>query len=164
MNAWADLETALDPEPLFLVEKPDGRKTLSEDKRAAMLVKLVHTLAPGVEIAHVRNEGNYNHARAKTLGVVAGFGDFILTWKPRATAFIELKGYTAAGRPGVLSNAQIDWANRKYMQGFPVACFFSPEKALEWLRDQGAPVRQATFENGPDSVRSAARSSTRQKD
>lgn len=150
MNAWASLETALEQEPLFFCEKPDGRKDLSEDKRAAMFVALVHRCAPACEIAHVKNEGAYNHAKAKKLGVVAGFADYIVTWKQGA-AFVELKGYTAAGRPGVLSDAQIAWGNRKYLMGHAVACFFSPEKALDWLRDQGAPVLRTTYkQNGTD--------------
>lgn len=137
---WADLETALAPEPLFPVEKPDGRCDLSEEKRAATLVALVHRLAPRCEIAHVRNEGRYNHARAKSLGLVAGFADYVVTWPNRGTAFIELKGYDARGRAGKLSAAQVEWGNRKFLQGFPVACFFSPERALEWLASHGAPV------------------------
>lgn len=162
MNAWAALESALVQEPLFLVEKPDGRKDLSEDKRAAMFVALVHRCAPTCEIAHVKNEGAHNHAKAKKLGVVAGFADYIVTWK-HGTAFVELKGYTAAGRPGALSDAQVSWGNRKYLMGHAVACFFSPEKALEWLRDQGAPVLRTSFQNGPSGAANAARSFTTAK-
>lgn len=140
MTTWADLETRLDADPLFFVQKPDGLKHLSEDERCKTLVKLVHQLAPQAEIAHVKNEGRHNHAKAKTLGVVTGHGDYIVTWSKCGTAFVEMKGYSAAGRPGELSQAQIDWANRKFMMGFPVACFFCPYAAFEWLVSQGMPV------------------------
>ncbi|ABD27146.1 hypothetical protein Saro_2710 [Novosphingobium aromaticivorans DSM 12444] len=140
MTTWADLETRLDADPLFFVQKPDGLKHLSEDERCKTLVKLVHQLAPQAEIAHVKNEGRHNHAKAKTLGVVTGHGDYIVTWPKCGTAFVEMKGYSAAGRPGELSQAQVDWANRKFMMGFPVACFFCPHAAFEWLVSQGMPV------------------------
>lgn len=138
--SWAALETALDQEPLFFVQKPDGQKHLSEDARCKTLVKLVHQIAPKAEIAHVKNEGRHNHAKAKTLGVVTGHGDYIVTWPKGGAAFVEMKGYTAAGRPGELSQAQVDWGNRKFMMGFPVACFFTPEAAFDWLVAQGMPV------------------------
>lgn len=136
---WADLESALDAKPLFPVQNPDGRKDLSEDTRCKTLVKMVHQLAPQAEIAHVKNEGKHNHARAKTLGVVTGHGDYIVTWPKCGTAFVEMKGYSTAGRAGELSQAQIDWANRKFMMGFPVACFFCPYAAFDWLVAQGMP-------------------------
>lgn len=137
---WAALETSLDPDPLFFVQSPDGLKLLSEDDRAIALVSLVHRIAPAIEIAHVKNEGRHNYVKAARMGVVAGHFDYIVTWDRAKTCFIELKGYTKAGRPGTLSKAQIEWGNRKYLQGFPVACFFSPDRAVEWLREQGAPM------------------------
>lgn len=137
---WSDLETRLDPDPLFYVQRPDGLSLLSEDDRAIALVSLVHRIAPAVSIAHVKNEGRHNHAHAKRIGVVAGHFDYILTWDRAKTAYVELKGYHKSGRPGALSAAQIDWGNTKYLQGFPVACFFSPDKVIDWLRDLGAPM------------------------
>lgn len=137
---WQDLETSLSAPPLFYVEQPDGQKHLSENDRCRTLVKLVHQLAPAAEIAHVKNEGNHNHAFAKLLGVVAGHGDYAVTWGIRQAAFIEIKGYSRAGRAGELSQAQIDWGNRKFLMGFPVACFFSPDRAFAWLVEQGMPV------------------------
>lgn len=136
---WAALEASLNADPLFFVQRPDGLKHLSEDARCKTLVKFVHQLAPTAEIAHVKNEGRHNHAKAKTLGVVTGHGDYIVTWAKCSAAYIEMKGYSAAGRAGELSQAQIDWGNRKFMQGFPVACFFTPELAFEWLVQQGMP-------------------------
>lgn len=43
-------------------------------------------------------------------------------------------------RPGKLSLAQIDFGNALVARGHRCACFFSPVAALEWLREQGAPV------------------------
>lgn len=140
MNAWATLESALYADPLFPVQRPDGLRHLSEEARCKTLVRIVHQLAPQAEIAHVKNEGRHNHAKAKTLGVVAGHSDYIVTWPRCGTAFVEMKGYSAAGRPGELSQAQVDWGNRKFLMGFPVACFFTPEAAFEWLVQQGMPT------------------------
>ena len=99
--SWADLETALNQEPLFFVEKPDGlERKGSEDSRAATLVALMHRCAPKCEIAHVKNEGKHNHALAKRLGVVTGFGDYIVTWPNRGIAFVELKGFNGRGLAG----------------------------------------------------------------
>lgn len=139
MNAWASLESALDADPLFYVQRPDGLKHLSEDAGSIALVNLVHRLAPKATIQHPKNEGKHNHVKAKAMGVVAGFPDYIVTWPVRGQAFIEMKGFTAAGRPGELFQAQIDQCNKLYRQGFPVACFFSPDAAFEWLVAQGMP-------------------------
>lgn len=137
---WGALESSLREEPLFFVQKPDGNRILGEDPRCKTLVKLVHQLAPQATIQHSKNEGNHNHIKAKAMGVVAGYPDYTVTWGVRNQAFIEMKGYTAAGRAGELSQAQIDQCNKLFRQGFPVACFFTPELAFEWLVQQGMPA------------------------
>lgn len=138
--SWDHLDIALYAKPLFYVEQPDGLKHLSEDDRAIQLVSLVHRLAPAATIQHSKNEGRHNYLKAARMGVVAGYPDYTVTWGMRQAAFPEMKGYSKAGRPGVLSQAQIDQCNKLVRQGWPVACFFSPQRAFDWLVEQGMPV------------------------
>lgn len=140
---WADLETELHADPLFPVEKPDGRKHLSELARVIELRGLVRNCGRGIHVHAIPNAGKRGlkaQAQAKKEGMVAGVFDLCVTWPGRGAAWIEMKGYDASGRAGQLSQAQIDWGNDHWRMGHAVACFFSPERALEWLREQGAPV------------------------
>ncbi|NML93785.1 hypothetical protein [Novosphingobium olei] len=144
---WADLESALDASPLFPVERPDGRKHLSELARVIEFRDLVRTCTRGVHVHAIPNaakRGFKAQAQAKKEGMVAGVFDLCVTWQPRGNsrgvAWPEFKGYDASGKAGSLSQAQIDWGNAHFRMGHAVACFFSPERALEWLASHGAPV------------------------
>ncbi|WP_428331950.1 hypothetical protein [Novosphingobium sp.] len=124
----------------FYVQEPDGRKDWSEEKRQEAFFATLHRAAPKVAAHHIKNEGNYNHAKAKRGGVVSGVFDIRVDGAHPLSAAIELKGYSKAGRPGVLSQAQIDWGNSMIDRGWHVACFFDPVAAINWLRDIGFPV------------------------
>lgn len=140
---WADLETSLAEDPLFRVEQPDGRKALTELHRVTMLRKLVRECAPGVSVHAIPNAGKRGpkaQRQAKAEGMIPGVFDLCFTWSGGCVCWIEMKGYDASGRAGKLSQAQVDWGNRHFRMGHDVACFFSPEKALDWLRGCGAPV------------------------
>lgn len=144
---WADLETALDASPLFPVERPDGLKHLGELERVIEFRELIRTCTRGVRVHAIPNaakRGFKAQAQAKKEGMVAGVFDLCVTWRPhgnsRGVAWPEFKGYDASGRPGTLSQAQIDWGNDHFLMGHAVACFFSPERALEWLASHGVPV------------------------
>lgn len=140
---WAALESSLDPDPLFHIERPDGRKELTELQRVRMLLKLVRERAPAVHVHAIPNaakRGLKAQRQAKAEGMRAGVFDLCFTWAGGSAAWVEMKGYDAAGRAGKLSAAQIDWGNAHFRMGHDVASFYSPEKALEWLRGCGAPV------------------------
>ncbi len=141
---WADMESDLRPRPSFPVEAPDGRKDWTEISRQGTLFSIVHRTGPSVFGFAVPNAGKRNPMKAKREGIMAGVFD--TCWQapsPFMTAWIELKGYDARGRPGTLSPQQIDWGNRMHAMGKPVACFFDPYAAAEWLRMIGFPMAQA---------------------
>lgn len=140
MTDWSALETPLNEAPLFLVEPPDGRKDWGELPRQTELFRLMRMSAPSVQGYAIPNAGKRNPMLAKREGIRAGLFDTEWPWN-RGIAWIEMKGYDKNGRPGELSQAQIDWGNMMTRCGFPVACFFDPVNAINWLRDQGAPVR-----------------------
>lgn len=144
---WAALETALDEAPLFAVEAPDGRKDLSEHQRQSMFVAFMRKANPHIVVYANMNHGARSQTRACKEGMLPGVPDLTICWElseddPRASiAYAEMKGYTAAGRPGTLSRQQIDVGNRFHRLGYPVGCFFSARTLVEWLRGLGAPVR-----------------------
>ena len=150
MSAFDNLETTLDPMPLFPVEEPDGRKDLSELQRAKMFRSYVAKLAPKVILYANANAGKRNPNQAKAEGIKAGVPDYTVAWDISdstisdcavSVAWIELKGYSADGRPGKLSKAQIDFMNGLHLRGHKVACFFSGKSAFDWLASLGAPIR-----------------------
>ncbi|HQS98090.1 MAG TPA: hypothetical protein PK823_16530 [Novosphingobium sp.] len=139
---WADLETALHEAPLFQVERPDDRKRLTELHRVCMFRSLLQ-YSPGVHVHAIPNAGKRGPAaqrQAKKEGMVAGVFDLCVTWRGAGVAWVEFKGFDARGTAGKLSQAQIDWGNSQFRIGHNVACFFSPERAVEWLQGLGAPV------------------------
>lgn len=141
MNMWADLENDLAPTPRFPVQEPDGRRDWTELARQATLFRLVRTAGPKVFGFAVPNAGKRNPMQARREGIMAGVFD--TCWQadqPFMTAWIEMKGYDKGGRPGKLSTAQIEWGNRMHAMGKPVACFFDPYAAAEWLRMIGLPM------------------------
>ena len=141
MNAWADLEQSLHEQPVFPVEPPDGVRHWSEIDRCVAFRKLVRTAAPTVLIYANANAGKRNPRQAWREGIMAGVFDYDARWHFPGGAQVEFKGYDARGRAGGLSQAQIDFGNRLHRLGHPVACFFTPAAAVEWLRSLGAPVR-----------------------
>ena len=150
MSAFDHLETPLDAAPLFPVESPDGRKELSEIERQGLFRQYAANLAPQVVVWANANAGKRNPAQAKREGLVAGVFDMTAAWDitastipdcDRSICFLEFKGYDKSGRPGKLSQSQIDWGNRMHERGHKVACFFSGKSAFDWLASLGAPVR-----------------------
>lgn len=148
MNAWAALETSLDEPPLFPVEKPDGRKDLSEHERQSWFVAFMRRTQPHIEVHANMNHGQRSQLRAVREGLKAGVFDITVAWSrdltpdvPVTVCWPEFKGYDKNGRAGSLSRAQIDWGNAMHRRGFPVACFFSGKSCIDWLRSIGAPIR-----------------------
>lgn len=149
---WAALESPLKAEPLFPVEKPDGEKSLSELARQSWLVTYIRRTSPKVLVAanvNAAKRGPKAAALAKQEGMLAGFPDLTIVWDIAdghtdgpTTAFLEMKGYDGSGRPGTLSQAQIETCNRLHLCGVPVACFFSARSAIAWLRELGCPLKE----------------------
>lgn len=145
MNMWAALESELHPSPRFPVEAPDGERDWTEIQRQATLFRIIHNAGPTICGFAVPNAGKRDPFKARREGIVAGVFD--TCWNaehPFMSAWVELKGYDARGRPGTLSTQQIEWGNRMHMLGKPVACFFDPYAAAEWLRMLGFPMRKFT--------------------
>lgn len=153
MSAFDHLETPLNEAPLFFVEQPDGLKDLSELDRQAMFRKYLANLAPAV-IAYANpnaaKRGLKARAQAKKEGLMAGVFDMTCAWDIDASTipncdvsvcWVEMKGYDSNGRPGKLSQAQIDWGNSMVRKGHKVACFFSGKSAFDWMASLGAPIR-----------------------
>lgn len=138
MNAFAHLEVPLREGPLFPVEPPDGRRNVPEIDRQVALFRDMRMLAPEVLGFAIPNAGKRNPSKARREGILAGVFDTEWRWRG-GSAFVELKGYSADGRPGRLSQEQIDFGNRLHRMGHPVGCFFTPALAVQFLRDAGAP-------------------------
>ncbi|QCI92119.1 AAA family ATPase [Novosphingobium sp. EMRT-2] len=145
---WADLETSLDPQPLFRVEGPDGERSWSEIERVVRFRRLMRDLAPAVLVCAIPNAGRRNPRQARREGIQGGAFDYLVAWGIRQIAFPEFKGYDARGRAGTLSDAQIDWGNRMYLLGHHVGCFFRPRLrsagcAIVAHRSEGASMASA---------------------
>lgn len=142
MAHFLDIDDApLKENPLFLVEEPDGKRNWPEIDRQATLFSLMRQLAPKVKGWATANAGKRNPFKAKKEGILGGVFDTEWVEMPPLHAWVELKGYDASGRPGKLSAAQIEWGNAMHKRGYPVACFFDPYCAADWLREQGFSVR-----------------------
>lgn len=150
MSAFDHLEAPLDEKPLFFVEAPDGRKDLSELDRAVIFRRYLSTLAPAVMLYPNANAGRRNPMQARREGIVAGVFDYTAAWDIAdstladcdvSVCWVELKGYDKSGRPGKLSQAQIEWGNAMHRRGHKVACFFSGKSAFDWMSSLGAPIR-----------------------
>lgn len=102
--SWASLETGLYETPLFRVEKPDGRKSLSELKRVVQLRDLLAECGRGIHVHAVPNAGKRGfkaQRQAKAEGMVAGVFDLCVTWPGPGVAWCEMKGYADRGAPAV---------------------------------------------------------------
>lgn len=137
--SWDDLESSLNEGPAFYVQAPDGKREWPELDRQAVFFRSLRFMAPGIYAYPIPNAGKRNPAKARREGITAGVFDVDVNWQ-QLRAQVEFKGYDARGRAGALSQAQIDHGNRMTRLGWPVACFFCPYAAVEWLRDQGFPV------------------------
>lgn len=146
MTDWDALETPLTEKPLFMVERPgkppaDPRKW-PEAYRQKAFVAFIRKTAPGIIVASFANEGKRGLGQAskmKAQGLSAGMPDIVAMWDG-GWAFCEFKGFSAAGRAGSLSVNQSEACNRIHKIGHSVACFFTAEAALDWLRALGAPI------------------------
>ena len=140
LDDFAAMDDPLNPVPRFPVGPPDGRKDWSEIDRQATLRSLVHIGGPSILFFAIPNAGKRNPAQAKKEGIMAGVFDMQAWWN-RGFCSPEMKGYDSNGRPGKLSKPQIEWGNRMHDMGYPVACFFDPYAAYDWMQSVGAPLR-----------------------
>jgi hypothetical protein len=140
----ADLDDDLAPVAQFFVQQPDGLKHWAEIDRQAAFLKMMRFSAPRVEVWANANAGKRAVWVARKEGIRSGVFDLSIAWMNGLTAYIEFKGYDKSGRPGKLSQNQIEFGNRLTELGYPVACFFCPHAAIDWLREQGFPVRITT--------------------
>ena len=140
---WADLEEDLNRPPAFYVEEPDGRKDWSELPRQATFRKLMYMAAPQILLFANPNAGKRNPMQARKEGILGGVFD-MTAMDADLIAWVEFKGYSGKKypRPGVLSPQQIRFGNRLHDMGRHCACFYSPHKAVDWLRDLGFPIRE----------------------
>jgi hypothetical protein len=127
----------MDQRPLFPVQAPDGRRDWSESARQRAFFNKLRMAAPSLIAWHTPNAGRRNPSAARRAGIMGGVFDCTVASGAvgaRFTAYPEFKGYDARGRPGTLSPAQIDWGNRMWRAGHPVACFFCPDAAVAWIK------------------------------
>lgn len=125
--------------PLFPVEAPDGLCDVPEISRQVMLFRDMRILAPTVFGFAIPNAGKRNPVTARKEGICGGAFDTEWHWDG-GSAWVEMKGYDKRGYPGKLSGNQIAWGNRMHLIGKPVACFFDPSAAVQWLKSLGAIV------------------------
>lgn len=126
--------------PLFYVEPPDVRKDWPELSRQTTFLQLMRYAAPKVAVWATANAGKRNPMQARREGIKSGVFDIQCASEGPLIALLEFKGYSKDGRAGKLSDNQIEFGNRMHGYGVPVACFFDPHAAVEWLRAQGFPV------------------------
>lgn len=118
----------------------DPRASADEGDELKIQVRLRTTLAkiaPKVRFVATPNGARrtmWEARQAKAEGMAKGFCDATILW-PGGVAFMEIKA-----RNGSLSADQISWLNWLTQAGHPCGVFNNVESALNWLRDQGAPV------------------------
>lgn len=136
MIDFAALEEPLRAVPLFPVEPPDDQRSLAELPRQTRLLSRLRVIAPGLKIYANANAGKRNPTQARREGITSGVFDLSVVNReayPRFRAELEMKGW-ASKRAGKLSPNQISWGNDMHRAGWPVACFFTPDAAVAWLR------------------------------
>lgn len=136
MIDFAALETPLVEEPVFPVEPPDDKKTLAELPRQTRLLSRLRIIAPGLMVYANANAGKRNPAKAQREGIRSGVFDLSVVNRetyPRFRAELEMKGWSTKGA-GKLSDNQVAWGNEMHRAGWPVACFFTVDAAVDWLR------------------------------
>lgn len=139
---WGSLETTLHPVPTFFVQAPDGRKDWTELQRQGTFLALMKRAAPRLLVYPNANAGKRNPSKARAEGIRSGVFDLTIVWQRSKIAYLEFKGYTSGGRPGALSDNQIEFGNRLVELDVPCACFFDPYAAANWLRELGFPVAE----------------------
>lgn len=138
------LETEIYPSPKFPNQEPDGKRDWTELQRQTTLLRLVRAAGPKILAYANANAGKRNPLHARREGIMAGVFDLSFNAAtPFMTAHVELKGYDSRGRAGKLSPQQIEWGNRMHALGKPVACFFCPYAAFDWLVMLGFPLARA---------------------
>jgi hypothetical protein len=128
--------------PLFYVEPPDNRRDWPELSRQTTFLQLMRYAAPKVAVWATANAGKRNPMQARREGIKSGVLDIQCASDGPILAMIEFKGYDARGRAGKLSANQIQFGNRMHGYGVPVACFFSPHRAVDWLRENNFPIAE----------------------
>ena len=131
---------------------PDPKLWPEEERQAAFIAYLLKTSSK-VTARAIRNEGKRGFKEQRSMkrtGLLAGTFDTVIFWDyrdatsddcPRSVASIEFKGFDAKGRPGKLSQPQIEYGNDLFRKGHAVGCFYTAAAALDFLRRLGAPVR-----------------------
>lgn len=141
---WADLETSLDPVPMFAVEAPDSDPACELERvaafRAAMRRRAPECRVVAIPNAAARGQKALNQARRE--GASWGFPDLMVLHAGRV-AFIEMK----AGKTQAKAH-QVDWLNWLHGCGFPCGVFRTANAACNFLASVGFPVN--------DEVRDAA--------
>ncbi|BAK66867.1 hypothetical protein SLG_21920 [Sphingobium sp. SYK-6] len=145
MNDMAHLDSLtsgdLHEEPIFLVRGPTAIPKSPEIVRQQQFRNLMRAAAPSVMVFANANAGKRNPLLARKEGIRGGVFDMTVAWSERCIAFVEMKGFDKRGHAGELQQNQIDWGNSMHRLGFPVACFFDPVEAIDWLREVGCPIR-----------------------
>ncbi len=117
----------------------DKREAAAEGNELAIQTRFrnkMRTQAPQVMLVAIPNAGrrtSYETLVRNREGMMAGFPDLMALWDGTA-AFLEFKTAT-----GAIAPQQIDCLNRLVRQNFVVGVFRSPDTAVEWLREHGAP-------------------------
>lgn len=153
------LESTLAPVPLFPVEAPGKapadlamRPELARQKAFIAFLRKRAPLVSAFAIPNAAKRGMKAMNQAQGEGMRTGAFDTCVGWDvddstipdaARSIAFCEFKGFSADGRPGKLSNAQIEFGNEWHRKGHAVACFYTASAALSWLRSLGAPIPEA---------------------
>jgi hypothetical protein len=126
---------ALDPD---IYVEPKDRDPASEESRQAAFVALMRRTCRACRVIAVPNAAKRSQwaaAKAKREGLLAGEPDTGITWADRHTARIEFKNGRDMPNPN-----QIEALNWYHRRGHPVAVCRTPEGAMRWLAQIGAPV------------------------
>lgn len=112
-------------------------RELSELEIQTLFRSRCRIMCPAVEVVAIPNGSRrteWEKLKAAREGLVAGFPDTMCLWHQRGIAFIEFKKPGGRVRPN-----QIEAMGRLQARGFPVTVAFSPDEAIQFLRDHGAP-------------------------
>lgn len=118
--------------------KPPAPSELAEQQAFR---KRLYYAAPSVFVVAVPNAARrtvWEARRAKQEGLAAGFPDLICLW-PGGIAFVEMK----RTKGGTVSDNQAEWIERLTDYGFPAAVCRGADAAIAFLREAGAPIREA---------------------
>lgn len=109
------------------------------DIQQAFRKRLYYT-APRVRVVAIPNAGKRSQwaaAQAKKEGLAKGFPDVVCLWPGAGIAFVEFKD--AKGR---VSIDQTEWHEWLDESGHRVAVARTPEDAIAFLRNCGAPIME----------------------